>query len=92
MAPWRGTLIEKEVSHMTRDPVCGMILDPATSMYETSYHGHQYHFCSKNCKNKFDGHPAGYLKHKGIFARFLDWIAKGNKKTYHGHPPNCCDH
>jgi Cu+-exporting ATPase len=42
------------------DPICGMTIDPATAAGSSSYDGHTYHFCSRNCKTKFDGAPAEY--------------------------------
>jgi P-type Cu+ transporter len=43
-----------------RDPVCGMLVDPAPS--STAIHaGHSYFFCSVDCRDKFKADPASYL-------------------------------
>ena len=46
----------------TRDPVCGMTVDPATAKGGTATHaGQQYHFCSARCREKFVADPEQYL-------------------------------
>lgn len=76
---------------MVRDPVCGMTVDPNTTKFSSNYDGQLYYFCNKVCKTKFDNDHSTYIRRKGFFARFLNWVAKGNERTYHGRPPNCCD-
>src|ERR1043166_8552405 len=44
-----------------RDPVCGMIVDPATSKHRFEYRGETWHFCSARCCSKFAADPAKYL-------------------------------
>ena len=44
-----------------RDPVCGMIIDPATSLHRFDYHGETYHFCSADCRTKFAADPQAYV-------------------------------
>ncbi len=43
------------------DPVCGMTV-PANSGYTKVHQGTLYHFCSKNCLDKFDTDPQKYLE------------------------------
>src|SRR5580700_7349153 len=45
----------------TRDPVCGMAVDPATTKHHATHAGSAYHFCSAACKVKFVAEPATYL-------------------------------
>jgi Cu+-exporting ATPase len=46
----------------TRDPVCGMSIDPATARGGTVEHeGHRYFFCNPKCREKFVAGPARYL-------------------------------
>ncbi|WP_394886998.1 heavy metal translocating P-type ATPase [Mesorhizobium sp. AaZ16] len=47
---------------VTRDPVCGMTVDPAAGKPSTHYHGHDYHFCSASCREKFVKSPETYLE------------------------------
>ncbi len=42
------------------DPVCGMQV-PADSGYTKMHQGMLYHFCSRNCLDKFDANPEQYL-------------------------------
>ena len=41
------------------DPVCGMTVDTKNSEKAT-YQGATFHFCSKECKDKFEAQPADY--------------------------------
>ncbi|HEV2898889.1 MAG TPA: heavy metal translocating P-type ATPase [Pseudaminobacter sp.] len=47
---------------VTRDPVCGMTVDPAAGKPSAHYHGHDYHFCSSSCREKFVKSPESYLE------------------------------
>ena len=47
-----------------RDPVCGMTVDPATTLHHAEQDGHVYHFCSAGCHAKFVAAPARYLGSK----------------------------
>jgi Cu(I)/Ag(I) efflux system membrane fusion protein len=42
------------------DPVCGMKVDAFQSAFKSEYEGTTYHFCSAECKTKFDKEPARY--------------------------------
>lgn len=44
------------------DPVCGMVVDPATMPHHASFGGHDYHFCSAKCQTKFLADPRKYLQ------------------------------
>jgi P-type Cu+ transporter len=48
----------------TRDPVCGMSVDPVTSKHRYDYHGNSFHFCSAGCRTKFAADPTKYLENK----------------------------
>ena len=43
-----------EHEHETRDPVCGMTVDPATAKYSSQRGGTTYYFCSAGCKESFE--------------------------------------
>ena len=45
----------------TRDPVCGMFVDPATSQHRFDHDGETYWFCCNGCLTKFKSDPAKYL-------------------------------
>ena len=44
-----------------RDPVCGMMVDPAAGKPTAEHHGRAFHFCSERCRTKFQAGPDGYL-------------------------------
>jgi YHS domain-containing protein len=42
------------------DPVCGTVVDPATSRHRAEHDGRTVWFCSAGCQRKFDADPAKY--------------------------------
>lgn len=57
-----GKAPAKESTVKTKDPVCGMEIDPAKSNVNSTYKGKTYRFCSSHCKADFDKNPAQYVK------------------------------
>lgn len=47
---------------MTKDPICGMQVDPKQAAGSSEYQGKTYYFCSLACKRKFDQSPERYAK------------------------------
>jgi len=45
---------------MTKDPVCGMEVEPGQG-YAKVHSGTEYHFCSRQCLEKFDADPQRYM-------------------------------
>ncbi|HKR75104.1 MAG TPA: heavy metal translocating P-type ATPase [Rhodanobacter sp.] len=48
-------------ARMSKDPVCGMTVDPQTTAHHARHAGHDYHFCSTRCREKFVADPDAYL-------------------------------
>jgi Cu+-exporting ATPase len=48
----------------TKDPVCGMTVDPATAKHRTEHDGREFFFCCGGCKAKFEADPGKYLAPK----------------------------
>ncbi len=46
---------------MTRDPVCGMEVDPEAGKPSVEHDGRLFHFCCQGCAKKFAADPAAYL-------------------------------
>jgi len=44
-----------------KDPVCGMMVDPASAAATAEYDGRQYFFCCTGCATKFRADPGKYL-------------------------------
>jgi P-type Cu+ transporter len=53
-----------ETAPQTRDPVCGMTVDPATAKHRHSHAGTDYYFCSQGCRDEFATDPDRYLSPK----------------------------
>ena len=49
-------------SHQVRDPVCGAQMNEQDAAAKTTFQGREYHFCSEECKDKFDRSPKQYAK------------------------------
>src|SRR5437588_2198465 len=45
----------------TKDPVCGMTVDPATPKATADHDGARYFFCCAGCAEKFRANPSQYL-------------------------------
>ena len=46
---------------VSKDPVCGMSVDPANAASTAEYDSKLYHFCSRGCADKFRKDPPRYL-------------------------------
>ena len=46
---------------VTRDPVCGMAVDPQAGKPCFEHEGHTYHFCHDGCRDKFVMDPESYI-------------------------------
>jgi Cu+-exporting ATPase len=53
-----------EATHLEKDPVCGMNVDPGGAKHSAEYGGHAYYFCSQGCKAKFVADPLSYIGEK----------------------------
>ena len=49
---------------ITRDPVCGMIVDPNAGKPTANHERRVVHFCSEGCRNKFEAEPESYATAK----------------------------
>ncbi len=49
------------VEASSRDPVCGMSVDPHTTRHHADHAGRTFHFCSAGCRTKFVADPVKYL-------------------------------
>ncbi|MES1186162.1 MAG: heavy metal translocating P-type ATPase [Myxococcales bacterium] len=53
------------MSEVSKDPVCGMTVDPAKARGGSHEHaGHTYYFCNPRCRERFAADPAKYLEPK----------------------------
>ena len=49
----------------TKDPVCGMDVDPKTATHRETHMNREYFFCSTGCRHKFIEDPHAYLNKPG---------------------------
>ena len=49
---------------VTRDPVCGMLVDPVAGKPHAEHGGRLFHFCSEGCRTKFVATPENFLSAK----------------------------
>lgn len=47
---------------MTKDPVCGLLVDNHQAAAKAEYQGTIYYFCSPGCHKSFNADPRKYLK------------------------------
>jgi Cu+-exporting ATPase len=47
---------------LTKDPVCGMSVDPGKAAGRSVFNGTEVFFCSPNCKKTFDANPGAFMK------------------------------
>ncbi|WP_079989557.1 YHS domain-containing protein [Candidatus Protochlamydia phocaeensis] len=48
------------MANQSKDPVCGMQVDPNQTQYKTDYQGKHYAFCCQQCLAKFKQNPTQY--------------------------------
>jgi Cu+-exporting ATPase len=53
--------MQPPAASVTRDPVCGMNVNPATSKHVVEHEGKKYYFCCAGCVEKFKAAPQSYL-------------------------------
>ncbi|MCI1301143.1 heavy metal-binding domain-containing protein, partial [Acetobacter sp.] len=71
----------------TRDPVCGMMVDPATSRFKSDRNGHISFFCSAHCQKKFEADPASFIKADSTPPTM--WTCPMHPEIREAHPGTC---
>lgn len=56
------TQTSQNTDSVTRDPVCGMTVDPDIGKPTFEHAGHVYHFCRDGCREKFAADPDSYAE------------------------------
>jgi P-type Cu+ transporter len=59
--PHRHHVSAASVAEGTKDPVCGMTVEPRRTPHTATHSGADYFFCSAGCRTKFQADPARYL-------------------------------
>ncbi len=53
-------VVEVEAPPPEVDPVCGMVVDPATARFQAEYDGRSFWFCAPGCQRAFEREPELY--------------------------------
>ena len=84
---------ESPTASKVRDPVCGMMVDPAATAHHASHAGTDYHFCSAGCRGKFVADPQKYLQGPANPAPSEPagtiWTCPMHPEVRQDHPGNC---
>ncbi len=59
-----GTVSEKDKS--TKDPVCGMEVDPGQTRHRFEWNGTSYFFCGARCRERFAADPRSFLEKRPV--------------------------
>jgi len=51
----------KEKKHLTKDPVCGMEVQPEKAYTKVEHEEYVIYFCSEECEKEFTKNPKEYL-------------------------------
>ncbi len=75
-------------STRVRDPVCGMVIDPAEAAATAEYRGATWYFCSTRCHEKFVAEPARYADTPPADAHAHHTHAPAHAPHAHAAPPS----
>ena len=53
-------VVATEAPTEARDPICGMLVEVATTRYRSDWAGRSVYFCCRRCKETFDADPQRY--------------------------------
>ena len=84
-------LTDRPVGVASRDPVCGMTVDPATAAAHRIYDGVDVWFCNPGCAESFDRDPERYLTQSGSTTASIR-ITLGTKDGRHSPATMRSDH
>jgi len=78
----------------TKDPVCGMAVEPATAKHRSEHADQTYFFCSGRCRERFEDEPTGYLtptvrKHAQAAAAGEVWTCPMHPQIQRVGPGSC---
>ena len=78
----------------TKDPVCGMAVEPATAKHRSEHADQTYFFCSGRCRERFEDEPTRYLtptvrKHAQAAAAGEVWTCPMHPQIQRVGPGSC---
>ncbi|MFI5021215.1 MAG: heavy metal translocating P-type ATPase [Alphaproteobacteria bacterium] len=75
MHPTDDPVTTSRPTSLVPDPVCGMLVDPATAEESGEHAGKRYYFCGAKCRERFLAEPATYLGGRDHASRTPDRAA-----------------
>jgi Cu+-exporting ATPase len=76
-----------------KDPVCGMVVDLATTPHRADHSGQIFYFCSQGCRGKFVADPSAYLDRgpadEPATANGMIWTCPMHPQIRRNGPGNC---
>jgi len=75
-----------QASHLVKDVVCGMTVDPDTTPHRAEYQGQNYYYCSAGCRTRFIADPQHYLAAEVKMSASADSADDGAIYTCPMHP------
>ena len=78
----------------SKDPVCGMMVDPDQSVYKSIYKDKQYVFCNKRCLDSFKKNPEKYVhpqsqQQNQAMDSTTEYTCPMHPQIVQDHPGNC---
>ena len=52
--------MSRQENTMTKDPVCGMTVEPSRAAAHSEFEGKTFYFCCVHCQRTFDADPRKY--------------------------------
>ena len=77
---------------MTKDPVCGMNVNPEKAHFKFGYQNQQYFFCSQKCLESFKQNPDKYLSAQRQIKPMrsaAEYTCPMHPEIVQDHPGNC---
>lgn len=72
-------------------PVCGMWVEIPGCRFKLRRQGVTHYFCAESCLRTFSENPDRYTGNgKGRWGRYLERMAKANKRAFGSGGPKCC--
>jgi Cu+-exporting ATPase len=80
-------LSEPNASNLTKDPICGMMVDEASAL-RAERDGQTFYFCGDHCRQKFLSTPAT-VKHEEKPQGKVIYTCPMHPEVQQEHPGNC---
>jgi len=73
--------MDRSESHLEKDPVCGMDVEPESAAGSYEHAGRVYYFCCDHCLERFKADPAQFLTDAAVPQAQAEPVGKGGTYT-----------